>query len=322
MFVTGCDSGMGLETTTYLSGKGYHVFAACLTEDGKKNLSSNANVTPLVLDVTREEEVAKAAEFVEKTIAERKLGGLFGVLQCAGFLFFFFFFFFLLPFFFTGIAFTAPFEYIPMSSFKRQMDVNFYGYVYVARALLPLLKKSARPDRRGRICFVSSGPLPGPGVPFITSYLAAKWAGEAVMQGLQIEFAMRNLPIDCVVLSPGIVKPTRLAAEGDALLEKTFREMEAAATVEYKDMVNVFRQFQMDEPGTHVSQVALQMERIMTHERPFLRYFVGYDAMASIVVGILPTKLKHLLIRNTLFRKYGVGKFWVVPYLNIKIYHF
>ena len=88
VFVTGCDSGMGLETTTYLSGKGFHVFAACLTEDGKKDLSSNANVTPLVLDVTREEEVAKAAEFVEKTIAEKKLGGLFGVLQCAGLFFF------------------------------------------------------------------------------------------------------------------------------------------------------------------------------------------------------------------------------------------
>jgi NAD(P)-dependent dehydrogenase (short-subunit alcohol dehydrogenase family) len=69
-----------------------------------------------------------------------------------------------------------------MSSFKRQMDVNFYGYIYVAKAFLPLVRSAATPDRRGRLCFVSSGPLPGPGVPFITSYLAAKWAGEAVIQ--------------------------------------------------------------------------------------------------------------------------------------------
>ncbi len=32
-------------------------------------------------------------------------------------------------------------------------------------------------------------------------------------------------------------------------------------------MVDVFRQFQMDEVGTHVSQVGLQMERIMRHGR-------------------------------------------------------
>jgi hypothetical protein len=86
-------------------------------------------------------------------------------------------------------------------------------------------------------------------------------------------------------------------------------------------MVDVFRKFQLDEPGTHVSQVGVQMENIMRHgkvsfffcfvhwfvlnlgSKPYLRYFVGYDSMASIVVGILPTPIKQLLIRNTLFRK-------------------
>ncbi len=207
VFVTGCDSGMGETTAFHLAKTGFHVFAACFTKEGVTKYEGNPKITAVQLDVSSEEQVNAAAEALGRQIEERKLGGLFGVLQCA------------------GIAFTAPFEYIPMASFKRQMDVNFYGYVYVAKAFLPLLKRYATPDRRGRICFVSSGPLPGPGVPFITSYLAAKWAGEAVIQGLQFEFALRELPIDCVVLSPGVVKPTRLAAEGLALLEKTFKEM-------------------------------------------------------------------------------------------------
>jgi NAD(P)-dependent dehydrogenase (short-subunit alcohol dehydrogenase family) len=139
------------------------------------------NITPIQVDVSNEESVGKAAKEVEESIDASKGGikGLYGVLQCA------------------GIAYIAPFEYIPMSAFKRQMDVNFYGYAYVCKAFLPMMKKytTRAGGRRGRFCFVSSGPLPGPGVPFITSYLGAKWAGEALCQGLRMEMRLRQLPI-------------------------------------------------------------------------------------------------------------------------------
>ena len=45
-----------------------------------------------------------------------------------------------------------------------------------------------------------------------------------------MEFALRQMPIDCCILSPGVVKPTRLASEGEALLEATFKKMPPAAT--------------------------------------------------------------------------------------------
>lgn len=111
-----------------------------------------------------------------------------------------------------------------MESFKKQIDVNYYGYVYVTKAFLPLMKADVtKPGaRRGRFAYVSSGPLPGPGVPFMyahacllsvhrllyghlftlvllcfssTSYLGAKWAGEALCQGLRMEMRLRQLPI-------------------------------------------------------------------------------------------------------------------------------
>jgi len=287
VFVTGCDSGMGETTAFHLSNVGYHVFAGCYFKESFDKYKDQANITPVQIDVANEESVNNCASLVGKLISEKKLTGLFGVLQCA------------------GIVYTAPFEYIPISSFKRQIDVNFYGYVYVARAFLPLLKESTKSGlRRGRICFVSSGPLPGPGVPFITSYLAAKWGGEAVIQGLRLELKLRNIPIDCCMLSPGVVKPTRLAEEGNMLLEKTFNEMPKEAKDEYFEMVDVFAKFQHAEKGTHVSVVGQQMERIMRHGIPHLRYYVGYDSMASTVVGIIPTFLKELLIRNTLMGGY------------------
>jgi NAD(P)-dependent dehydrogenase (short-subunit alcohol dehydrogenase family) len=181
VFVTGCDSGMGETTAFHLAGVGYHVFAGCYLTESFAKYESLPNVTPIQIDVSDEKSVAAAAAAVKGAIENSKgaIKGLYGVLQCA------------------GIAYIAPFEYVPMGAFKRQMDVNFYGYVYVAQAFLPLVKHDAtRPGaRRGRFVFVSSGPLPGPGVPFITSYLAAKWAMDAVCQGLRMEMRLRQLPV-------------------------------------------------------------------------------------------------------------------------------
>jgi len=183
-------------------------------------------------------------------------------------------------------------------------QVNYFGYVYVAQAFLPLVKEcTSKPGaRRGRFCFTSSGPLPGPGVPFITSYLGAKWAGDALCQGLRVELKLRQLPIDCCMVSPGVVKPTRLAEDGERLLEQSFKAMPAEARTEYYDMIDAFRRFQLEEPGTHVSMVGKQMERIMKDGRPFMRYYVGPDAVASTIVGVLPTGLREFLLRNTLMK--------------------
>lgn len=137
------------------------------------------------------------------------------------------------------------------------------------------------------------------------SYLGAKWAGEALCQGLRMEMRLRQLPIDCVMVSPGIVKPTRLAEEGKALLERTFSEMPPEATTEYREMVDAFQKFQVEEPGTHVSVVGQQMEKIMRHGKPWMRYFVGFDAVAATIVGILPTGLREHLLRNTLMMHFN-----------------
>ena len=290
VFVTGCDSGMGETTAFHLAKIGYHVYAGCYLKESFEKYKDFKNITPLQVDVANEKSVEDCAIAVGTHIKASKgaIKGLYGVLQCA------------------GIAYIAPFQYIPIDAFKRQIDVNYYGYVYVAKAFLPIVKEYATEPgaRRGRFCFVSSGPLPGPGVPFITSYMGAKWAGEALCQGLRMEMRLRQLPIDCVMLSPGVVKPTRLTEEGEVLLNRTFDQMPPQARDEYMDMILAFRKFQMEEPGTHVSVVGQQMEKIMSHGKPWLRYFVGPDAVAATVVGCLPTGLREHLLRNTLMTHY------------------
>jgi NAD(P)-dependent dehydrogenase (short-subunit alcohol dehydrogenase family) len=157
VFITGCDSGMGETTAFHLAKVGYHVYAGCFLTESFKKYENIPNITPLQVDVSNEESVQQIAQRIQKIIEESngKIKGLYGVLQCA------------------GIAYTAPFEYIPMKAFKRQIDVNYYGYVYVTKYFLPLVKSSVlKPNsRRGRFAYVSSGPLPGPAVPFITRFV-------------------------------------------------------------------------------------------------------------------------------------------------------
>ena len=111
VFVTGCDSGMGETTAFHLAKTGYHVFAGCYLKESFEKYSSFKNITPIQVDVADEESVEAAAKEVDAAIegSGGAIKGLYGVLQCA------------------GIAYIAPFEYIPIKAFKRQIDVNYYG---------------------------------------------------------------------------------------------------------------------------------------------------------------------------------------------------
>ena len=73
-----------------------------------------------------------------------------------------------------------------------------------------------------------------------------------------------------------------------------------------------FCRYQLEEPGTHVSVVGQQMENIMRHGRPWLRYFVGPDAKAATIVGCLPTGCREFLMRVTLMMHYKKCKKWWV----------
>lgn len=114
VFITGCDSGMGLTTARHLAKVGYHVFAGCYSKDSFSQYEDDAdcsNITPLVINVKDEKSVKQAANFVQQQIDSSKgrISGLYGVLQCA------------------GISYVAPFEYIPMDMFKDQIEVSTVG---------------------------------------------------------------------------------------------------------------------------------------------------------------------------------------------------
>lgn len=209
VFVTGADSGMGEATVLHLSTKPYDfIFAGCFVEASGDALKAKvkacggdaSKVIAVKLDVTSDESVKAAAESVKAHIAAKKpQTGLIAVINCA------------------GMGFNGPAEYFPIDMYKRQMDVNFFGYVRVTQQFMPLIKAatSVPGARRGRCVYIGTGGgILSPGPPLLTAYMASKWAIEAFCRSIRVEMQLRSLPIDCCMVNPGFVKPTMLMSEG------------------------------------------------------------------------------------------------------------
>jgi len=170
--VTGCDSGIGIETVAVLSAElpEVIVFAGCLTVAGVDRLKSigRHNLVPAKVDVTSELEVQSFVGMVRSRLAGKKL---YAIVNNAG-------------------IFDGSFvEVTPVETYSGVMDVNFFGTVRVTKAFLPLL---ARGDSRrgdgGRVLNVGSlaSMLTSPGN---TAYSAAKTALASYSDGLRQEMA-------------------------------------------------------------------------------------------------------------------------------------
>jgi NAD(P)-dependent dehydrogenase (short-subunit alcohol dehydrogenase family) len=96
----------------------------------------------------------------------------------------------------AGYGDIAPFEQLSLERFKGLIDTNFYGVVYMTRAVLPIMRKR----RSGCILQISSvgGRLARPGS---TGYRAAKWAFGGFTEALAKEVAPFGVSV--CALEPG-----------------------------------------------------------------------------------------------------------------------
>ena len=122
VLVTGASTGIGRATALLLAREGFTVYAGVRKEaDGE---ALGPTVTPIKLDVTHAGQIADAAE---------RLGRLDALVNNA------------------GIGVTGPVEFVPLDALRGQYEVNVFGQVAVAQAMLPKLRAS-----RGRLVTVGS----------------------------------------------------------------------------------------------------------------------------------------------------------------------
>jgi NAD(P)-dependent dehydrogenase (short-subunit alcohol dehydrogenase family) len=124
--ITGASRGIGLELVKILAEAGHEVLALSRNQDSIKKLDLE-NVHFFEFDITREEDLQKASEFVKE-----QWGGVDILINNA------------------GAIINKPFEEITSEEFESVYKVNVFGVAALTRKLLPLISKE------GHVVTVSS----------------------------------------------------------------------------------------------------------------------------------------------------------------------
>ena len=182
--ITGASTGIGRATAEYLAGKGWHVFAGVRKQkDGEPLVAANANITPIMIDVAKSDQIRTAAETVSKALEGRTLDGLINN---------------------AGIANIGPLPLQPIDEVRAHFNINVLGLVETSQAFCPLLGMDTdRKGEPGRIINISSfgGRM---AAPFLGAYTATKAAVESLTDSFRRELLVYG--IDCITIAPGAIK--------------------------------------------------------------------------------------------------------------------
>ena len=165
--VTGASSGFGYEVCKQLVEKGYKVYGI------SRRKHAPTGVTAISADVSDESSVRSIVDEIART--EGRIDLLIAN---------------------AGMGISGPVELTPEEASKRIMDVNFFGQVYAAQAVLPYM----RAQKSGTIVFVSSVGAPI-ALPYQAFYSASKSAVNSVALALRNE--VREYGIHVTVVMPG-----------------------------------------------------------------------------------------------------------------------
>ena len=183
--ITGASTGIGEATALYLAKHGWRVYAGVRKQSDADALSasSEGDIRPLILDVTRQEHLETAVRTVSETLKGETLTGLVNN---------------------AGIANMGPLAIQPLDDFKAHFEVNVFGLLRASQAFAPLLgMDKTRTGAPGRIVNITSvgGRI---SAPFLGAYTATKHAVEAMTDTLRRELVIFG--IDAIAVGPGSVK--------------------------------------------------------------------------------------------------------------------
>jgi len=268
--VTGASTGIGRACVRELVRNGFRVWATVRTdvdEDALRRAYPDA-VSVLRLDLTDPGSVEAAGERV------RAAGPLHGLVNNA------------------GVALPGPLEYIPIETFRQQIEINLVGQLTVTRAMMPAIRLARDESADTRIVMIGSigGRIAGP---MLGAYHASKFGLVGLTDSLRAELAPFGVRV--ILVEPGSVATpiwSRGTAAGDDLLTRLPVGADRYAGQIKAARANAAR---MAERGLAPQRAARVIVKALTARNPRPRYLIGRDAHLAALVARLPYRLRYQL---------------------------
>jgi NAD(P)-dependent dehydrogenase (short-subunit alcohol dehydrogenase family) len=243
VLITGSSSGMGYVTAQWLHERGYKVYAASRTPEKLESIASDTLV-PLRLDVTDPmsvRELFRTLEPIDVLINN------------------------------AGYGLVSTIEEMEEEQMQAQFEVNLFGALRMAQAVIPDMRKR----RRGVIINISSF-LGKVGLPLLTLYNASKYALEGVTDSLRHELAPFGIRVHSVM--PGFFD-TEFARGNLITNPETF-----SSDSPYADMVTTLAPLIVEQinHGNDPQEVARLIEDVIKDDRFPARVTAGEKAAKFI----------------------------------------
>ncbi len=173
ILITGCSTGIGLDSAITLSKLNYDVYATARNPTDVEKLKA-LGLKAHVLDLADETSITAAFHWV----MEQTQGKLYALFNNGAY----------------GQA--GALEDLPSSAFKEQFNINVFGWHYLTRLVLPVMRE----QNEGRI-IQNSSVLGLVVMPYRGAYNASKFAIEGYTDTLRLE--LRGSGIQVSLIEPG-----------------------------------------------------------------------------------------------------------------------
>jgi len=253
--ITGAGAGIGAGLARRASTLGMKVVLADVAKDridalGTELRELGGETLPVVVDVSRPEEIYRLAETVHSVWGDVRL-----LINNA------------------GIETTGHIWEIPLQRWEKTLDINIHGVLHGVRAFLPRMLECGKPAYIGNVASVGGfGQMP-----LQTAYIMSKHAVQSFTECLALEIDMTGKPIHVASIIPGMVKtrifeptaPTEGENAAAAHHRKVMREMMAAYGMEVEPACrSIFEQ--LASGAFWISTHPQMTDQIVEHRIQFL----------------------------------------------------